>query len=381
MGALAEAYGFYGADGGAGEVLMVGDTEEAFVFHILSDPTARSAIWAAQRVPDSHVAVVANMFSIREVDLTDTHTFLGSANLHSVALAYDLWDGRGRLDFTAAYSGGEYANKYYTGRRVWDGLRRFKPSLVLPAEYGDLKRDKPYPFSVEVDQKLSVHDWFGAHRSHYEGTPYDMTVGLAAGPFGSPDRYGQPGVGYEDPGTGAWQRSVGVYRTSLTWVVQATAGVPDATAGIAWLGPADSSKTVFTPVMVSAGAPLPFTVGNQAKIDRRSAYWAHRYVQNLAQLKYNAMIVDIQAASHLWEARGSALVAQIRAACSHARALREDAGSKDGKDQCPCEGETGCCRCAIQHVLDSHATNVLAATWDLADALMVKYADGASPPN
>jgi len=158
--------------------------------------------------------------------------------------------------------------------------------------------------------------------------------------------------------------------------VQATAGVPDATAGIAWLGPADSSKTVFTPVMVSAGAPLPFTVGNQAKIDRRSAYWAHRYVQNLAQLKYNAMIVDIQAASHLWEARGSALVAQIRAACSHARALREDAGSKDGKDQCPCEGETGCCRCAIQHVLDSHATNVLAATWDLADALMVKYADG-----
>jgi len=110
MGSLAEEHGFYGADGGAGEVLMVGDREEAFVFHILSDPTARSAIWIAQRVPDSHVAVVANMFSIREVDLLDKHSFLGSSNLHSVALSYGLWDGRGLLDFTGAFSGGEYAN-------------------------------------------------------------------------------------------------------------------------------------------------------------------------------------------------------------------------------------------------------------------------------
>lgn len=61
-----------------------------------------------------------------------------------------------------------------------------------------------------------------AHRSHYEGTSFDMTVGIAAGPHGSPDRYAVPGspvptidiaTGFplkSDPirFMGAWERSV-----------------------------------------------------------------------------------------------------------------------------------------------------------------------------
>ena len=181
MGSLAEAHGFYGADGGAGEVLTVGDKEESFVFHIISDPKGKGAIWVAQRVPDSHIAVVANMFTIREVDLSDSHTFLGSGNMHAVAKEYALWDGKGLLDFTRAFSGGEYLSKYYSGRRMWDGYRRFKPSLKLPEEYGSLRYDdvadnpwgrSVYPFSVEVDRKLSTADIFAAHRSHYEGTKF-----------------------------------------------------------------------------------------------------------------------------------------------------------------------------------------------------------------
>ena len=64
MGSLAVAHGFYGADGGAGEVLMVGDTEEAFVFHILSDPTGSSAIWAATSLARAAVAAAVAAFSI-----------------------------------------------------------------------------------------------------------------------------------------------------------------------------------------------------------------------------------------------------------------------------------------------------------------------------
>ena len=50
----------------------------------------------------------------------------------------------------------------------------------------------------------------GVKRDYYEGTPYDMTVGMAAGPGGTPDRFG----GCSDCGAkketvnGGWERTI-----------------------------------------------------------------------------------------------------------------------------------------------------------------------------
>ena len=68
--------GFYAADwsggdaskGEGGETLTVVDKNEAWVFHVLGDDTGASAVWAAQRVPDDHVAAIANQVSDWRID-------------------------------------------------------------------------------------------------------------------------------------------------------------------------------------------------------------------------------------------------------------------------------------------------------------------------
>jgi hypothetical protein len=52
----------------------------------------------------------------------------------------------------------------------------------------------------------------GVMRDYYNNTQFDMTVGMAAGPWGSPDRFGgtepgQPAV------NGSWERTIGIHRS------------------------------------------------------------------------------------------------------------------------------------------------------------------------
>merc|ERR1712232_1540091 len=114
-----------------GEVLSVGDPEEAWVLNMLPDPTGKSAIWAAKRVPDEHVTITANHFTLREVNIGDKANYLGSANLFSVAREEGWWKEGEEFDFTRAYSTGEYQYQYYSGRRVWRFFELVKPSLKL----------------------------------------------------------------------------------------------------------------------------------------------------------------------------------------------------------------------------------------------------------
>jgi len=148
------------------------------------------------------------MFVIREVDPKDSDNFLMSKSVHSVAKDYGWWDGRekdGLLDFTKVYSDGEYAHKFYSGRRMWGGYHLACPSQDFPSDYVDLQSDPVYPVHARPDRPLSIQDIFRFHRYYYQGTEFDLGAEnmLAAGPFGTPDRWKEGQVKSKFPETGS----------------------------------------------------------------------------------------------------------------------------------------------------------------------------------
>jgi dipeptidase len=157
MGELAETYGYYGAVWTgpaayfeAGETLTVVDTNEAWVFHIHPDDTGASAVWVAQRVPDSDIAAIANQFIIHQVNLSDTQNFLGSRNMVDVAIRAHLYNPKvdGPFDFTRVYSHPLVPDHYYATRRQWRVLTLANKHLKLSPYTDEYGLD--YPFSTPV---------------------------------------------------------------------------------------------------------------------------------------------------------------------------------------------------------------------------------------
>ena len=176
MGDIATKYGFYGPGSGletGAESLKVIDGDEGFEFEIMaSDEMGTSALWVAQRVRDDEATVTGNMFAIREVDFEDTHFFLGTpldkmlefAQKANITVVYGP---NGKFDWAGTFSPGEYAHKYYSGRRMWRALSLFAPSLDLKPEYDDPIKSRPYPFSVKPERKLTPFDLMAIHRDWY----------------------------------------------------------------------------------------------------------------------------------------------------------------------------------------------------------------------
>lgn len=313
MGELAEKYGFYGEsrsfEGGA-ESLIVIDPNEAWVFHILADPTETSAIWVGQRVPDDGVAVVANMFIVREVDLSDTDNFLGRQDMWEIAEKSGLWQEGQPKDFTATFSDGEYAHKYYSGRRMWGIFHLFSPSQDLPAEYVNLKTSSPYPFSVPVDHPISFAEVAAGMRYWYNDTAYSTTNGLQGGAFGSPDRF-SGGVG-ESAVPGSWERTIGLYRSSDSFVIQARANVSNDVGGVVWYGPGAAHATNYVPLVVGmTRVPDCLVYGWQGVYNVSTSYWVHRLTLNIAQIKFNTMIADVQALQSELESQSWAYISNL----------------------------------------------------------------------
>ncbi|MPL99440.1 Dipeptidase A [bioreactor metagenome] len=164
IGELVKEYGY--ADGG--ECITIADKKEVWVLEIFGEgPDKVGSVWAAQRIPDDHVGVCANISRIGELDLKNKDYFMASDNVFSVAKKMGFWDGKETFKFWKAYSG----SKPFQIREFFI-LSSLAPSLNLDYNAEEL------PFSVKPDNKVSVRDVMALLRSTFEGTPWDMTQNL-----------------------------------------------------------------------------------------------------------------------------------------------------------------------------------------------------------
>eukprot|EP00931_Biecheleriopsis_adriatica_P072981 TRINITY_DN47359_c0_g1_i1.p1 TRINITY_DN47359_c0_g1~~TRINITY_DN47359_c0_g1_i1.p1 ORF type:complete len:596 (-),score=88.39 TRINITY_DN47359_c0_g1_i1:45-1790(-) len=284
MGNLAVKHGgFYGegtdVDTGS-ETLLIADTIEAWVFHILADPSGTSAIWAAQRVPDDEVAVVPNTYVIRAMDLTDADYFMASENAQPIAKKYGFWDGKAQFDFSKAYSLGEYSNPHYAARRMWRAYDLIAPSLKLDPSKVITDTESGYPFAVKPDRPISMADVMNVYRDYYEGTPFSLVKDeISAGPFNSPLRIAS-GPAEPEFLTGAWERPISIYRGNYAVL---SILHPEG-HGVTWFASHTPHASVFAPAYTSAATRVPrcYVVDKTKNVDRHSLFWAATAVSNWA---------------------------------------------------------------------------------------------------
>lgn len=309
MGGLIDEYGYYST----GETLLVADQNEAWVFEMCALPDKKyHSAWVAKRVPDGEYFVAANTFRIRKVIKNDPDNFQYSKLLIPGLKKLGWWDEKkqGPVDWLRAVSPGEYNHPYYSLRRIWRAMDRVNPNLGLSPWVRDTYSTS-YPFSIKPRTKIGPRDVFSLYRDHYEGTQFDLTRGIAAGPYGDPHRFvgpydgNQNNVDKDKKFYGAWERAISVFYQGYTYVCQSRPYAPDATSGVLWFGPDVSYTTCFVPFFPKTlQLPASYQTGDPQKFNPQSAWWRFNLLANWSRLNFQRMTqVDIKPVQEALEAK------------------------------------------------------------------------------
>jgi dipeptidase len=285
-----------------GECLTIADRAEVWHFEIVGPGTGRvGSVWAAQRVPDGHVAVNANASRIRQVRPEDTTMFLVSANCMSVARENGWWDpAAGPFEFCYAYDP-DGRQSFASRRREWRVLDLLAPSLKLSPNAEN------YPFSVKPDSAVTIARLVSIFQDCYEGTEFypvknitwvnpqgKTEVSPMASPFMPYDMLKLFNV------NGGWgwrgERTIARWFTVYATITQSRSWLPDPIGGVVWLAWDNAATGLYTPVYCGVtDLPASFKIdGRLTGYDRRCAWWAYNHLSTLASQRWGDMRHDVE---------------------------------------------------------------------------------------
>lgn len=299
MGKLIKEYGY----GDGGECLTIADPKEVWIFEVQGEGKGnKGGVWAAQRIPDDHIAVSANVSRIGRIDFKDKENFMWSDNVKSVAKKMGLWDGKSEFSFWKAYSKHNYLKepKNYSVRELYI-MQQLAPSAGFNAQMGEL------PVSVKPDHKVSVQEVSRLLGSYYEGTPQnlsgrlmvknkkkkstdgsdvpDMVLSDVANPWMQPDEIAV----YEALGDSTMKniRTVSVPWCSYSTVIQCRDWLPDAVGGVAWVALDNPGESPRFPIFAgTTELPEMLKICGQHRMRDDAALWHFRKANKLATVRW-----------------------------------------------------------------------------------------------
>ena len=154
----------------SGRCYFVADKDEAFMMQIVSGKH-----WMAIRIPDDHVALMPNHYTLRWLDEYDEVYF--SPDLVDYAFERGWYDPDkdGRFEFAKVF---QSEASWRLPRNV---LRHAHSLEKLLGKEWNVERDG-LPASVKVDRKLSVEDFMALLTDHFEDTADDVRMGPGRSP-------------------------------------------------------------------------------------------------------------------------------------------------------------------------------------------------------
>ncbi len=296
IAALAEEYGYRDS----GETFSIADPKEVWMMDIVGKgPGTKGVIWVAARVPDGYISAHANMSRISTFPMDDPDNWLHAPDVVDFAIEKGYYDpDMGEpFSYREAYHPLNPIGMRVCMARVWSVYRRAAPSQNFGDDYHrGVEGSEDYPLFIKPDKKLAVRDVMALMRDHFEGTPYDMTQGLDAGPFACPYRW--RGLTWEvDDVKYVWERPISTQQAGFVMVTQSRDWLPDPVGGVYWYTPDDCFTTPFTPFYAGTErVPRAFAQGEIDRFSWDSAWWAYNVVSNLTYNTYSRIMPEVAAA-------------------------------------------------------------------------------------